>query len=200
MGAIKGRVKRLASGPLGEKVRQKRRAERRDQESRAAFLYFMNAFTKEIDTEDLDDKVWAVIEPWFWQIHDWPYLPKEAPLLARLACDAKDEGWFPSPLPAAWVRAVLDNPTAEEVDCGRCGLQHPSGGYSWKDCRPVFAPPFFPNCLHCGEPMGEVEYGKVAEDYYRRHNRSHPYPELTLGRFLLKGGDPNQFDPLRDAK
>jgi hypothetical protein len=200
MGTIKARVDRLHRGGLGEKARLKRHWERRFAEKEAAFLYFLSAFTEEFWPTEAGEKAWGQIKPWLVEIHHQSYLGGDAPLVARLACVADWHGWFPSPLPAAWVRAVLDHPTAEKADCPNCGLIHPSGGYTWKDCRPVFAPPHSPHCLHCGEAMGEVAYGEVAQGYYQRHNARHPYPAIGLGKFLLKGGDPNQFDPLRKTE
>lgn len=195
MGQLKARVERLNRSPLGDAASLRRHWVRVRREKRAAFFYFLRAIPAEV--EDRSAEIVAALEPWLDAISVEPYLPDEAPLIARIACGIDWNGWFPSPLPPAWVRAVLDHPTADDDECGNCGLAHPSGGYSWKDGRPVFAPPHFPHCLHCGEPMGEVDWGKVAEGYYQRHKASHPYPVLGLGKFLLSGGDPNQFDPLR---
>lgn len=88
---------------------------------------------------------------------------------------------------------MLDNQTAGDTGCANCGLLHPSGGIEWKDCQPVYLPPHSPTCLHCGEPRGQ-------DSYYQRHQRNHPYPVLGLGKFLLSGGDPNDFDPLRKPR
>lgn len=191
--SLKARVDRLwKESGASDRAAEERHWLRRHRELKTTLLHFLAAMPTEWD----GNRVWATIagrEEWLDGIVlGQCRVPEDAPFIARVVRGFDYHGWFPSPLPAAWVELAFSLPDGDVYQhCEDCGLPHPGEPtYLGPVYRPAVA--VVDDCLHCGGTVSGL-------GYFRKHNARWPTP-TALGEFLLKGGDPNDFDPLRKAK
>lgn len=185
---IKARVDRLhAASGAGEAAEDQRHRRRVFRERKALLLYFLEALPGEMkDTPEVESALLEWIEPLL--IHG--HLGEDAPLLARMVGVLQFHGWIPARLPAKWVESCLAHPAADwSASCETCGLHHPAGRVEWVDCQPVHHEPHHPTCTYCHGPVKHL-------GYFQKHNARWPTP-TNPGAFILAGGDPAAFDPLR---